>query len=55
MTIYAVLRQKLGREPTFPELKADIARILEAGLVERAKKGQLAHQRKPRSKPRRAR
>lgn len=44
-TIYEALRTKLGREPTNAEIKADIHRILQAGLVERAEKGQLPHQR----------
>jgi hypothetical protein len=45
-TIYEVLRDKLGREPTHAELCADVRRILEEGLVERATRGKLPHQRK---------
>lgn len=46
MTIYEALRQKLGREPTNPELKADIARILDEAMIDRAEQGKLVHQRK---------
>lgn len=49
MTIYEALKSKLGREPRHAELVADVKRILEEGLVERAAKGKLAHQRKRRS------
>jgi hypothetical protein len=45
-TIYEVLRDKLGREPTHAELVADVKRILEESLVERAGRGQLPHQRR---------
>lgn len=48
MTIYESLRQRLGREPTNAELKAEIARIKEESLVETAEAGQLPHQRKRR-------
>jgi hypothetical protein len=44
-TIYKALRAKLGREPSNAELKADVARILRAGLVEAAEAGKLKHQR----------
>lgn len=47
-TIYEVLRDKLGREPTNEELKADVKRILEEGTRELALKGKLPHQRKRR-------
>ena len=46
MTIYQALKQKLGREPTATELKAEVARILEDGMVERAQQGKLPHQRR---------
>jgi hypothetical protein len=48
MTIYEALRQKLGREPTSGEIKADIARIKEEGLVELAMAAKLPHQRRGR-------
>lgn len=38
-TIYDALKTKLGREPTHAELKADVKRILNDGLIERAGKG----------------
>lgn len=44
-TIYDALFAKLGRAPTGAELKADVQRILEAGLVEIAERGGLPHQR----------
>lgn len=43
-TIYAVLKDKLGREPTNAELKAEVQRIKEEALVETAGAGKLAHQ-----------
>ena len=45
-TIYEALKEKLGREPTHAELKADVRRILEEGTIERAEAGKLAHQRR---------
>jgi hypothetical protein len=45
-TIYEALRDKLGREPTRDELRADVRRILEDGTRERAEKGKLSWQRK---------
>lgn len=45
-TIYEALEAKLGRTPTNAEVKADVARILDESLVERAQKGKLRHQRK---------
>jgi hypothetical protein len=47
-TIYEALAQKLGREPTHAEIKADVDRILQDGLIERAEAGQLAHQKRRR-------
>jgi hypothetical protein len=44
-TIYAILKRKLGREPTHAELCADVRRILTEGTVERATAGKLPHQR----------
>jgi hypothetical protein len=45
-TIYEALRDKLGREPTNDELKAEVNRIKESALVELATKGKLPFQRK---------
>lgn len=45
-TIYEALARKLGRKPTNAELKADVERILEESMVERAEQGKLRHQRK---------
>lgn len=47
-TIYEALRQKLGREPTNAELKADVKRIMQEALVETASRGRLPHQRRRR-------
>lgn len=44
MTIYEALRQKLGREPSNAELKAEVARIKEEALVDMAMAGKLRHQ-----------
>lgn len=44
-TIYEVLRDKLGREPTHAELCADVRRILTEARIERAEAGRLPHQR----------
>lgn len=44
-TIYEALMAKLGRTPTHEEIKADVKRILDEGLVELATKGKLPHQR----------
>ncbi len=46
MTIYEALRAKLGREPTNAEIKADMERIAEEGLIERATAGKLPRQRR---------
>ena len=45
-TIHEALREKLGREPTNSELKADVDRIKQEGLAEAATQGKLRHQRK---------
>ena len=45
-TIYEALAAKLGREPSNAELKADVQRILDDGLIEMAGKGKLKHQRR---------
>ena len=45
-TIYEALRDKLGREPTNTELKADWDRILDEGLQELAAAGKLKHQKR---------
>jgi hypothetical protein len=47
-TIYEVLRDKLGREPTHVELCADVKRILGEVTVDMAGAGKLAHQKKQR-------
>lgn len=49
-TIYEALRDKLGREPTNAEIKADMQRIRDDSLVERATQGKLPHQRKRRGR-----
>jgi hypothetical protein len=46
MTIYDALAKRLGREPTSAEVKAEVQRIKEEGLVEAATKGKLPHQRR---------
>ena len=48
MTIYDALAKRLGRTPTPPEVRAEVARIGEEALVEMAAKGKLRHQRKRR-------
>jgi acyl-CoA hydrolase len=45
-TIWNALARKLGRQPTNAEAVADVRRILQEGLVERAEAGKLRHQRK---------
>lgn len=45
-TIYEVLRNKLGREPTHEELTADVRRIFAESTAELAARGKLSHQRK---------
>jgi hypothetical protein len=45
-TIYSVLKEKFGREPTNQELKAEISRILEEFTVRRSEAGKLSWQRK---------
>lgn len=45
-TIYWALVEKLGRHPTNAEIKADVQRILDESLQERAARGKLAHQRR---------
>lgn len=44
-TIYKALRDKLGREPTNAELKAEVDRIKQEALVGLAEKGKLSFQR----------
>ena len=48
VTIYEALYIKLGREPTNTEVKAEVKRILEEGLVEQAMKSKLRHQKRRR-------
>lgn len=48
LTIWQALALKLGREPSLAEVKADMNRISAEGLVERAAKGKLSHQRRNR-------
>lgn len=45
-TVYDALKEKLDREPTHVELKADVERILSEATRERAERGKLAHQRR---------
>ena len=45
-TIYEALRDKLGREPTNAELKADVKRIMADAIADLASKGKLPHQRR---------
>jgi hypothetical protein len=45
-TIYEALKAKLGREPTYNELVADVRRILGEVTVALAEKGRLPHQRR---------
>ncbi len=45
-TIYEALKTKLNREPSNVELKAEVKRILDDGMIELAGKGKLSHQRK---------
>ena len=49
-TIYEALRTKLGREPTDAEVKADVRRIMDESLCERAARGALPHQRRGRAR-----
>lgn len=44
-TIYEALKAKLNREPSNAELKAEVHRILDEGLIELAGAGKLKHQR----------
>ena len=46
-TIYQALAQKLGRQPTNAQLKAEVERIKKEAYIEAASKGKLAHQRNP--------
>jgi hypothetical protein len=46
MTIYEALTRKLGREPSNAELKADVKRILQDALIERAEASMLSHQKR---------
>ncbi len=46
MSIYEKLRQRLNREPTNAELKAEVARIKSEALIDAAEAGKLRHQRK---------
>ena len=43
MTIYDASKAKLGRSPTVAELKADVQRIMDEGLVLAAMRGKLPH------------
>jgi hypothetical protein len=46
MTIYEALRAKLGREPTHPEIREEVRRILAEAHIEAAERGKLPHQRR---------
>ena len=48
MTIYGALTRKLGRLPTNKELRADVKRIMNEALIERAEAGKLPWQQKRR-------
>jgi hypothetical protein len=48
LTIYEALRAKLKRHPTNAELKAEVKRIMQEGVMELAEAGKLPHQRKAR-------
>lgn len=48
-SIYEALKQKLGREPSNAELKAEISRIKTEGLTQAASQGKLPHQRRRRN------
>jgi hypothetical protein len=43
-TIYEALKEKLGREPSNDELKAEVQRIKDEGYVMAATQGKLRHQ-----------
>jgi len=45
-TVYEVLRQKLGREPSHVEMTEDVKRILREAVQEAAAKGKLSFQRR---------
>lgn len=45
-TIWNKLAARLGREPTDAEATAEVKRILDECLVERAEAGKLRHQRR---------
>lgn len=45
-TIYEALKAKLNREPSNAELKAEVSRILDDGMIELAGKGKLSHQKR---------
>ena len=45
-TIWNRLAKRLGREPTNDEAADEVKRILTEALVDRARAGKLAHQRK---------
>lgn len=47
-TIWGKLAQRLGREPTNAEAKAEVQRILDESLVSLADAGKLKHQRRRR-------
>ena len=44
-TIWGKLAERLGREPTNEEAKAEVLRILDEARIERAEAGRLPHQR----------
>jgi hypothetical protein len=45
-TIWEALANELGRQPTHKEACEKVRNILEEGLIERAERGALPHQRK---------
>ena len=46
MTIWNTLAERLGRQPTNAEASAEVRRILDEALVDRAERGALRHQKK---------
>ena len=46
VSIWQALADRLGRQPSNSEVKAELARITEESLIERAELGKLKHQRR---------
>jgi len=45
-TIWNKLAARLGRDPTNAEAKAEVLRILDEGMIERAEQGKLSWQKR---------